>query len=439
MIKLGLMLYELLSFEKGWLWDKSKKMPVHKSLSPEKVLELIPRANPKGLKGGFVYYDCINHFPERHTLAFIKSAVKYGAKVSNYCELEDFIIHESGPRGKRKISGIVVNDKLNSQTKKIYGKLVINCAGPWADMVLNKTKLQSARQHLRRSEGIHFITQKLLENYIFACTTPKQKHFFLVPYRNHTLVGTTDKAFIGNPDDYRVTRQSVEDLLQDVNASFGNGKIIEYSNIQYVYGGLRPLVEDQTKDVYESSRKYEITDETKYNTDGLLTVEGGKYTTSRRLAEKVINIALKKTGMNHQKSISARTYLVNCEIENLGNFIREKQNEYSEFEPAQIEYLAKSYGREIDAVMTLSKENEEWLKPLNTDGENLGQVLYSIRNEMAESLTDILLRRTGIGLLGYPGEEVLKKIADLAAKELNWDENKKKKEIRVVTEKLKVP
>ncbi len=438
MIQLGMMLYEVLSFDKGWLWDKSKKMPRYRSLSVKEVSRQIPKANQRGLKGGYVYYDCINHFPERHTLAFIKSAAKYGASVSNYCELEDFIFCDSGANC-RTIEGIVVKDKLNDQSKKVFGKLVINCAGPWADLVLNKTKSKTNGQHLRRSEGIHFITHKLLDNYIFAGTTPKNKHFFMVPYRNHTLVGTTDKEFIGNPDEYKVTRHSVEELLEDVNASFGNGEKIDYSDIKYVYGGLRPLVEDQTEDVYESSRKYEITDERKNNIEGLLTVEGGKYTTSRKLAENVINRAMKKTGLSTGKSNSAKTYLVNCEIENLGEFIRQKQNEYPEFAASQVAYLVKSYGREIDAVMKLSKENEKMFTPLNADGENLGQVLYSIRYEMARSLTDILLRRTGIGLLGHPGEEVLKKIADLAASELKWDENKKKEEIRRVTEKLNVP
>ena len=171
---------------------------------------------------------------------------------------------------------------------KIPAKLVINCAGPWADILLDKAKKKLDNQVLRRSEGIHFVTKKLVDKYIFTGETSNGKHFFLVPYRNHTLIGTTDKEYIGKPDDYKVTKKAIIELLNDVNKSFGENEKIAYKDILYAYGGLRPLVEDQTEDVYNASRKFEITGEKKNGIIGLITVEGGKFTTSRLLAEKLL-------------------------------------------------------------------------------------------------------------------------------------------------------
>ena len=62
-----------------------------------------------------------------------------------------------------------------------------------------------------------------------------------------------------------------------------------------------------------------------------------------------------------------------------------------------------------------------------------------MRHEMARTLKDILFRRTGLGTLGHPGDKVLKRVADLAAKELKWNSARLKKELREAAEALAVP
>ncbi len=434
-MKIGMLLYELFSFDKNRLWDKSRKMPNHKSISPDEVLKLVPGALKNGLVGGHLYYDCSSHSPERLTLAFIKSAVKYGASVANYTEVNDFII-EKGKKWKT-IKGLKVTDKLNNRQLEVKGKMVINCAGPWADILLGKAREKHEDEVLRRSEGIHFITKKLVEKYTFSGSTPNGKHFFLVPYRKHTLIGTTDKEYIGKPDDYKVTKQAVNELLKEVNQSFGEQ--IKYEEILHTYGGLRPLVEDQTEDVYHSSRKYEITGEKKNGIAGLITVEGGKYTTSRMLAEKAVNKAIRILKMPKKKSISAKQYIYGSEIKNFEEFLKSKQEQYTDFTPEQIEYLVKSYGTEIDKLFSLISENPDLKLVLNKDGENLAQVIYAIRYEMAKTLPDILMRRTGLGQLGHPGKDILEKIAQIAAKELNWDTKQMNEEITKAEKILKIP
>ncbi len=436
-MKIGMLLYELFSFDKNRLWDKSKKMPSHKSVSAEEVKNIIPNAIKKDLVGAQLYYDCSSHSPERLTLAFIKSAIKYGAHVANYTKVDGFIIEDNVK--SKTIKGIKVKDELSGKSYDINAKLVINCAGPWADIVLDKAKENVDDQVLRRSEGIHFITKKLVDKYIFTGSTAEGKHFFLVPYRNHTLIGTTDKEYIGKPDDYKVTKKAILELLNDVNQSFGDKEKIKYKDILYTYGGLRPLVEDQTEDVYNTSRKYEITGEKKNGIEGLITVEGGKFTTSRMLAEKAIDKALNILKFPKKRSISENQYLDVSNIKNFNEFVKIKQKQYADFLPEQIEYLAKNYGTEIDKIFSIANNDKTLLEPLNTDGENLAQVLFAIKNEMALTLPDIMLRRTGIALLGNPGNETIKKVANLVAKEFDWDNEKMDLEIGKMEEILRIP
>ncbi|RLD61645.1 MAG: glycerol-3-phosphate dehydrogenase [Bacteroidetes bacterium] len=436
MMKIGMLLYELFSFDKNRLWDKSKKMPHHKSVSSEQVLNLFPNALKDGLMGGQMYYDCSSHSPERFTLAFIKSAVKYGASVTNYTKVEDFIVDEHTKM--KTVKGVRVIDELSGKKHNIKANLVINCSGPWADILLDKVKKNHDDQELRRSEGIHFVIKKLTDKHIFSGYTALGKHYFLVPYRNHTLIGTTDKEFIGNPDDYKVTKKAIVELLDDVNNSFGNSEKIKYEDILYTYGGLRPLVEDQTEDVYHSSRKYEITGEKKNGIEGLITVEGGKFTTSRMLAEKAIDKALKILKFPKKKSISENSYLYASNIDNFDEFVAKKQKEYPEFLPEQIENLTKCYGTEINELFSIIRENENYTA-LNKDGENLAQVQFAIRNEMAVTLPDIMLRRTGMAQLGHPGKETMDKVAKLAAKELGWDNEKLAIEIGKMESILQIP
>jgi glycerol-3-phosphate dehydrogenase len=436
MMKIGMLLYELFSFDKNWLWDKGKKMPHHKSISSTDILKLFPNALKDGLTGGQMYYDCSSHSPERFTLTFIKSAVKYGASVANYTKVEDFITEESAKM--KSVKGVRVVDELSGKKYNINGKLVINCAGPWADILLDKVKHNSGNLELRRSEGIHLVTKKLVNNHVFSGSTLNGKHFFLIPYRNHTLIGTTDKEFFGNPDNYKVTKKAIEELLDDVNQVYGNSEKIKYEDVLYTYGGLRPLVEDQTEDVYHTSRKYEITGEKKNGIEGLITVEGGKFTTSRMLAEKAINKALKILKLPKKYSISEYNYLHTCKIDNFKDFVAIKQKEYVEFPPEQIEYLTKSYGVEIDDLFSIIRE-EGGNKTLNKDGENLAQVKFAIRNEMAVTLSDIMLRRTGLALLGHPGKETMEMVAKLAAKELNWNDERLTNEIDKLEKILQIP
>ncbi len=436
LVKVGMLVYDALSYDKNFTWDCCKKIPVHRTISPKEVLQQEPHVRAEGLTGASVFCDCVSIFPERLTLAFIKSAVAYGAKVSNYTKVEGFLMD-----AKKNITGVRVKDLLKDKTIEVSGAVTVNCGGPWADILLGLAKSgNKVNETLRRSEGIHIITAKRLlsGNYTVGSMTPAGRHFFLIPWRNHTLIGTTDKPFNGNPDDYRVTKASIIELIDDVNSSFGDGKL-SYADVKHTYGGLRPLVEKETKETYSSSRKYEIYDNKEEGLDGLITVEGGKYTTSRKLAENCLKIVAEKMGRSLGDSITEKHYLAGCKIKDLDAFLSRVQEENNNFSKSTMDYLGRNYGTEYEEIIKMAGADKALAETLNEDGEMMAEVVYAVRNEMARTLSDIVMRRTGIGTLGNPGEDVLRKVAQVAAKELQWDQNRIEKEISDTVNSLKLP
>jgi glycerol-3-phosphate dehydrogenase len=429
----GMILYDLLSFDKGLTWDKSKRLPVHRLLSPQKALNLQPIIRRDDLTGAILYYDCANLNPERLTLAFIKSAVCHGAQAANYAEVEGFI-WEAGV-----IRGVKVRDRLHNTSVSLRGRLVVNCAGPWADLLLGIARGDPAFAHIRRSEGIHLITRLIIRpDCAVGGLTPSGRPCNLIPWRGHTLIGTTDREYTGDPDDYCVTRPKIEAYIAEVNAAFGNPDLLTYEDVVYAYGGLRPLVDDQTENVYKTSRKYEIFDHAGDGLPGLVTVEGGKYTTSRNLAENVLKEVGRKLGRK-TASVSARQHLSGCDIRDLDSFLAAAKTRHPDFNPAAVDFLARMYGTELTPLLDLARHDPALAAELNADGEMPVQVVYAVRHEMARTLLDIVLRRTGIGTLGCPGEAVLESIAALAARELGWGPAQVEQELESARKALLVP
>jgi glycerol-3-phosphate dehydrogenase len=434
LVQPGMILYDLLSFDKGLTWDKTKRIPVHHFISKDEVMKEEQIVDTNGLTGAVVYYDCASLSPERLTLAFIKSAVKHGADVSNYSKVERFCKDAAG-----RITGVEVQDMLNSKMVTLHGRLTINCGGPWADKLLDKASGKPGGPQIKRSEGIHIITRLLTNHFAVGGLTKSGRACNLTPWRGHTLIGPTDTEYKGDPDNYHVTKESVEAYVKEVNETFQNKFVLQNSDVLYAYGGLRPLVGSKEADVRKVSRKYEVFDNAKDGLTGLITVEGGKYTTSRNLAEHVVKLVCRKFDLPYKKSITDTVHLAGCEIKDMTTFIASAKSAHPELGGAAVDFLGRMYGTELNQVLALGQSDKKWSAPLNADGEMLSQVVFAIRSEMARTLTDIFLRRTGIGTLGHPGDTVLERVAEIAAQELNWNKDRLDRELAAADKALSLP
>jgi glycerol-3-phosphate dehydrogenase len=432
-LAVGMVLYDILSFDKNRNWDKTKRLPNHKTITYSAAMKREPNLISDNLRNATVFYDYQSIFPERLTLAFIKSAVEYGAKVSNYSEVVDFIYKD-----KNTVSGVIVKDALNGATKEVKAPLIINCGGTWADIILEKAvKNKESGHKVKRSEGIHIITPKIAGDHVVSIQKKDGGHMMIMPWRGHSLIGTTDREYEGNPDDYQVSRQSIEEIIAAVNENFGAK--ISISDVKHAYGGLRPLIDNQTKGTYSASRKYEVYDNADDGINGLITVEGGKYTTSRNLAKHVMKMAELKTGKKLRNVFTNKNYLSGCDIKDMDEFMLKQHQLYKDFGADTVEFISRNYGKESERIFELAEENPRYRERVSHDGEILAEVAYAVQFESAKTLKDIMLRRTGIGTLGKPNDEVMQKVLSLASELLRWDEKRQKEESDALMKVYELP
>ena len=419
----GMYLYDALSYDKKDTWDRSKRLQNHRLVSYRKTIRLEPNLKMEDLRNAFYFFDYQSIFPERLTLSFIKSAAEYGARVSNYTPVEGFVFGEGN-----RITGVRVRDTFTGRAKEVHGDLIINCGGTWADKILSLAAGKASAAHkVKRSEGIHIITKKIAGNHVVSLQKKDGGHMMIMPWRDHSLIGTTDKEFLGDPDEYRVSPESIDEIINNVNENFD--RKISRADIIHAYGGLRPLVDDQTKGVYETSRKYEVYDNALDGLEGMITVEGGKYTTSRSLAREVLRLISAKLNRTLSDSVSDNLYLSGCEIRDMRQFMIRQHLNYKDFSHKTVEYVSRNYGTESKVVFQIARDDRRFADVISHDGEILAEVVYAIRYESAKTLRDIMLRRTGTGTLGNPGMETIGKIASVAAEMLGWDDKRREEEM----------
>jgi glycerol-3-phosphate dehydrogenase len=417
-LKLGLWLYDLLAYDRNELSDPDKYLPGHKWLTPEEVSNMDPNVPQENLKGAFLYYDVLNKFPQRSNLAFVKSAVKEGAIALNHCEVKDLLVTNDGLN--KTLHEIEVIDKITGNTFTVKGKGYINAAGPWADLLMNKIDSENSTQ-IHRSKGIHLILPKQQSNVTITFETKDKKHFFLIPWLDYTILGTTDTPYKGSPDNVDITAEEANDLLSLASQYYP----IKDSTIIQSYAGLRPLVVDKKtkKGTYELSRKHEIIDHAKQqNIAGIISVLGGKWTTSRALAEETVNYSEKAFQLSRKSSISITKKLAGSEYQGrLADYYANIMQKDSLLNGKTIEALLELYGTETKTILEMVEENPELSSPIGQiQGIIKAQIHFAVFKESALTLEDLLFRRLNLGNTGEMNAAVIKAIADEQAKCLGW-------------------
>jgi len=410
LLRAGLTIYDLLAFDRRWLADPDQRLPGHRVLGPAAALELQPDLPAADLAGALTYYDCQMFAPERLALECLLSAASAGARLFNYTEVVGLL------REDDTVVGVRARD-LSGATFELRASLVINAAGPWADLVLGDTE---SAQKLLRSKGVHIITRALTTDHALAIASDGG-HFFVLPWRGHSIIGTTDEAYDGAPDDFRVTEADIAGLLATVNKHLPAAQLGR-DDVLHFYGGLRPLVDDGAS-TYDASRRSEVCDHAALGGPrGLLSAVGGKWTTSRHLAEQVVDLALRKLGRKRVACSTAVTPLPGGAIGNFRAFVGAGIRRHPGHDPALIEHLARNYGGRMGEVLRLADADASLARPLADGLSEIGaQVVHAVRAEMAVSLADVVLRRTGLGTLGNPGEAALMAAARFMGGLLGWD------------------
>ncbi len=419
---LGLTIYDWLSYDRNWLNDEDKKIPAHRSLSTKALLAMQPGLNPDGLRGGVSYYDCQMVSPERLCLECVLGAAQNGAQIANYAKAIQFKYGITD--GMRAVTAVEVSDKFTGARYIVRGRMIVNAAGPWADLVQEKANGGSAARGLIRSKGVHLITRNLTRNQALAVQS-SDGHFFILPWRGHSILGTTDTVYKGNPEKLCVTEEDISLLLNRANEALP-GVNLKRRDVLHAYAGLRPLVDtdpgSRTDSSYTASRRTEIYDHAQDDLSGFLSVIGGKWTTSRLVAERTVDMVAKKLERRLKPCQTASTPLPGGELGQYASFKRRALRRYSFLGSKVCSNLVATYGAMIDEVVPLITDAPDLGETIDPPAPEIAaQVVHAVRQEMAMTVEDILFRRTGIGTLGHPGGDTVTRIARFLSREFGWD------------------
>lgn len=402
-LRLGMWLYDKLA------WERS--VPPHRTLSRAATLGEAPGIRPQGLRGALLYYDGQIAYPERLVAENLLQASEYGAQVANHAAVERLLVQGG------KVGGAVVYDELASTPFEVRAELVVNAAGPWIDH-LNDRWLPRYSEQLRLTKGIHLLTPRVSKHAVVLLAKRDGRLFFAVPWEGSSLIGTTDTDFTGDPDDVVADEDEVQYLIEESRRNFPGLRI---DSVEYTTAGLRPLAAAPGRGATGSSvsavsRRHRLVDHAADGADGLLSVIGGKITNQRRVAEEAVNWAAKRLGHASPCRTGTQPHY-GGDLESWGQFepeaVRRGVEQYG-LTSACAQRLVRLYGSWFEAVLRPAGADRTLLRPVAPQSLLLGaEVMYAAQVEMARHTSDVLLRRTGLGLLPGQGRKEAPAVAEL--------------------------
>lgn len=442
----GVGLYHLLSARAAGPADSRTTVPSSGFLNRAELLARYPvLQGTDSLTGAWYIHEAHMNSSERMSLALVASACRRGAVAMNYAEVLQ--VRREGAR----VVGVEVRDRLTDRTWDVAARYTINAAGPWIG-ALNAPLQGAALEHDINafSKGVHLVTRPLLSDAAVAIATRHRnqaaiqrggRHFFIIPWRGHSLIGTTNVPFTGRLDDVAATNTDVRRFIDDINAALPGVGLSE-TDVRYAYAGLYPLTETEIRpDVYQGTGHYQLVDHAASGLAGYASALGAKYTTARLLAERGIDLAVARLGLSCPPCATRSTPLAGGKMDDVEAEHRASRGRYATLlDDGTVSHLFSHYGTDLHDVVALGSQSTTGLRPLSATRPNIeAEVRYAVRHEMAVTLPDVVFRRTGLGTIGHPGTPCLQRCAELMSEELAWSPERVPAEIRAVEEAFTRP
>jgi glycerol-3-phosphate dehydrogenase len=382
-LRAALLANDLISLRRNTGISPIRSIPPGRLLSRSECLRLFPWFPSRGLTGGALWYDARLLHPERLTLSFVRSAAERGAVPVNYLRVERLIV------GGHGVCGAQATDLEQGQELEVKARVVVVAAGPWTEGLISGTlKKSDPGPATGRALAVNLRVQRRLASVAIGAkssTGPDQdpvcggnRYLFAVPDSEQTLLGTWYAA----PATRATPELGVPSLMAEFNAACP-GLDLSPSEITGVQWGWLPL-----KGGVERGRpnalaeRPRVTDHSRANgVQHLLSVEGVKYTTARRVAERVVDWVFRDLGRPSPRCQTAETPLL----------------QVGAGEPLQ-------------------------------DSE----VSRAVQEEMARKLGDIVFRRSSLGASLRLDRASLAPVAARAGDELGWDRARQDNEIEEV-------
>ncbi len=376
-------------------------------LSREETLALAPTLDAESLRGGVLYHD--GQFDDaRLAIHLAMTAADHGAVVLNYASVEGLI------KENKKVIGVLVKDMLSdassgSASYEVKAKVVINATGVFTDSIL-KMDDAKAETLITMSQGIHIILDREFlpsDTAILIPRTDDKRVLFAVPWHNKIIVGTTDTPIDNASPEPIALEEEIDFILHHIQKYLTKDPV--RSDIRSVFAGLRPLVKENSKTTAALSRDHYIS----ISDSELITITGGKWTTYRKMAEDVLEIAIHKAGFEEAE----------CRTKDLPIHGYKKETDFTR--PL---YYYGTDEEEIQSIIQNDKSMSELIHPSLPFIKS--EITWAVRHEMCMTVEDFLSRRTRALLLDAKAAiDSAQSVAEIMAKEMQKDNEWIKNEV----------
>lgn len=397
-----------------------------KMLSRTQTLRHEPLLRQDDVKGGAIYAEYRTD-DARLTIEIMKAAVQQGADCISYTRATSFEYQDD------ILCGVTVSDlQQNDETYTIRAKAVVNAAGPWVDELreLNNSR-QGKRLHL--TKGVHLVVphERFPVQQAIYFDVDDGRMIFAIPRGRITYIGTTDTNYTGDKDLVLVTQEDAKYLINAVNARFPT-VALRIEDTESAWAGLRPLIHEAGKSASELSRKDEIFE----SVTGLISIAGGKLTGYRKMAERVVNLVIRKHFEDRrlkpcftQNIKLAGDGFTNVEDVKLYIHAIIYQLKTAGLSEQTARYLVENYGRQ---AATILEQFTALTEPADADLRLLlAEAAYTAQHEMVVTLQDFFVRRTGLLYFGIQRVRNGKgAVAALLKEQLRWSDARMQRELQ---------
>ena len=393
---LGLKVYNVLAGKYGF--------GTSEILSRDETLARLPTIRTEGLRGGVVYYD--GQFDDARLLVNLaQTAAEQGAALVNYVQVVGITKAADG-----FVDGVVARDLEGTREWTLRARVVVNAAGPFADAVRRLAEPEAASL-IAPSQGIHLVfNQSFLpgDAAIMVPHTSDGRVMFAIPWKGHTLVGTTDTPVAAPALEPRPFDQEIAFVLETAGQYLH--KAPARDDVLSVFVGIRPLVRSGDSALTAAlSRDHTI----HIDASGLLTTTGGKWTTYRNMAEHTVDQAADLARLPERPCVTRALHIHG-------------------FHPNAERFGALSvYGADAPAIEDLQRADPALAARLHPALPYTGaEVVWAARVEMARSVEDVLARRTrALFLNAGAAEAMAPEVGRIVGRELGWDGSRVAREV----------
>ena len=381
----GLKVYDFLAV--------GKSFGSSRNLSVAETMQAVPVLNRNQIKGGVLYHD--GQFDDaRLLISMVRTGHDAGACLLNYMRVTGLIREQN-----QAISGVAVRDAQSGEEFRIRGRAVINATGPFSDSIrAMDNEIQETM--IAPSQGVHLVLPRALYPGDTAIIVPKTSDgrvIFVIPWHGHAIVGTTDTPIDEPCLEPRPRAKEIKFLLETVADYLERPP--ESQDVLGYFTGVRPLVKgDKSARTASLSRDHVI----RVSETGLITIAGGKWTTVRKMAEDCVDKVVQLHRLAAQPCSTQNYKLHGAADQVVGTGER------------------AAYGTDLPQLQQLEHDQPRLAKVLSADlGITAAQVIWAARHEMAQTVEDVLARRTRALFLDARAAVVMApEVAALLAEEL---------------------